>query len=303
MSENKSLSVVVPIYNRREDLIRALDSLVQQTDKDFEVIVCDDGSTEDISGVVYGYNGYLRLRFLRIDNSGGPARPRNTGTRAATTEWISFLDSDDWWYPNRVKRVKEALSKEWDIVYHSLEVTRADGDWKATPSHGTVIGSRMCCDNVLMHMLRFGNPFPTSATTVRRDAMEAIGGFNEERKLASAEDYDAWLQLATGGVRAYFLNETLGAYWVSNDNISKPSEKHAQALLAVYRRMESYAPSAMVKKAAAHFYYAIGLCYMHAKNFTESAKFFLKVLSQPSCRYKGKSIFRLSQILFQCVKS
>ena len=99
------LTVVIPTYNRSHELVRALDSLVAQTDTGFEVIVCDDGSTEDIASAIQGFHGRLRLRLMRIDNSGGPARPRNVATQAATTRWISYLDSDDWWYPSRMARL------------------------------------------------------------------------------------------------------------------------------------------------------------------------------------------------------
>ncbi|GAB6111210.1 glycosyltransferase family 2 protein [Desulfomicrobium salsuginis] len=128
------LTVVIPTFNRSQELIRSLDSLVAQSNPNFEVIVCDDGSTEDIASAINGFNTRLCLRLLRIDNSGGPARPRNFATKSATTRWISFLDSDDWWFPSRIARLRAALSDDSDIVYHPLVVERADHDTMARPA-------------------------------------------------------------------------------------------------------------------------------------------------------------------------
>ena len=71
------ISVVIPVYNRSWELRRALESLARQTTKNFEVVVCDDGSAEDIRAVVTTFEHQLDVQYQRIENSGGPARPRN----------------------------------------------------------------------------------------------------------------------------------------------------------------------------------------------------------------------------------
>lgn len=99
------ISVVIPVFNRSWQLRRALESLQGQSFKDFEVIVCDDGSTEDISGLIKGFEGVLKILLVQIPNWGGPAKPRNEGLKLATSEWVAFLDSDDWWDSNRLDMV------------------------------------------------------------------------------------------------------------------------------------------------------------------------------------------------------
>ena len=101
-----SVSVIIPTYNRSADLRRALESIAAQTQPPYEVIVCDDGSEEDIRAVVDEFNSRLNISYIRITKSGGPGRPRNIAVAAATGSWISFLDSDDWWFPERLEALQ-----------------------------------------------------------------------------------------------------------------------------------------------------------------------------------------------------
>jgi len=252
------LTVVIPTFNRGHELVRALDSLVAQTDTGFEVIVCDDGSTEDIASAIQGFHNRLRLRLLRIDNSGGPARPRNVATEAATTRWISYLDSDDWWYPARMARLKTELDDDQDIVYHPLRVERADHDSAAKPAHGAEIGEPLRTDDPVWHMIRFGNPLATSGTTVKRELMMAIGGFDESRELASVEDFDAWLRLAARGARLRYIPEALGAYWVGSDQISTFNARQFERQLHLFRRQLALLPARYRARARSNFGYLLG---------------------------------------------
>lgn len=252
------LTVVIPAFNRSQELIRSLDSLVAQTDPNFDVIVCDDGSTEDIASAVNGFNTRLRLRLLRIENSGGPARPRNVATNAATTRWISYLDSDDWWLPFRMARLKAALSDDSDIVYHPLVVERADQDTMARPAHGSQIGYPLDVADALWYMVRTGNPFPTSGTTVRREVIIAIGGFDESRDLTSVEDFDAWFRLVAAGARVRHLSEALGVYWVGSDQISTFNACQFERQRHLFQRQLELLPPPYRARAKSNFGYLLG---------------------------------------------
>lgn len=252
------LTVVIPTFNRSHELVRALDSLVAQTDTNFEVIVCDDGSTEDIALAIQGFHGRLRLRLMRIDNSGGPARPRNAATEAATTRWISYLDSDDWWYPSRMARLRSELGDDRDIVYHSLRVERADHDSAARPAHGGEIGEALRDQDPVWHMIQFGNPLATSGTTVKRELIMTIGGFDESRDLASVEDFDAWLRLAAKGVRFQFIPERLGAYWVGSDQISTFNMRQFERQRHLFLRQLALLPAGYRARASSNFGYLLG---------------------------------------------
>lgn len=249
------ITVVIPTRNRCQELTRALDSLVAQTDSDFEVIVCDDGSTEDIAAVTHKYAETLRIRLLRIENSGGPGRARNLGIDSAQTTWISFLDSDDWWFPTRIKRLKASLTLEDDVIHHQLRVERADRNTEAIPAHSSLLGAPLDVADPAMHMIRFGNPLATSATTVRKKLLQEVGGFNVTDLI---EDFDAWLRLACHGARFKRLPEVLGAYWAGGDQLSKVSVRQYQRYRNLFDHQLTLLPERYRAYAQSNFSYLLG---------------------------------------------
>src|SRR5579862_985338 len=107
MSQSPLFSVVIPTYNRADLLREALASVDRQECREFELIVVDDGSTEDLSSVAAEYQG--RAKFLRQENA-GPSAARNYGVRAANGEYVAFLDSDDLWLPWTLSVYRQILS-------------------------------------------------------------------------------------------------------------------------------------------------------------------------------------------------
>jgi glycosyltransferase involved in cell wall biosynthesis len=109
-----TISVVIPAYNAAEYIGRAIDSVLAQTRRPDEIIVVDDGSTDDTTAVVETYGPPVRL--IRQEN-GGASIARNTGINAATSEWIAFLDSDDEWLPEKLKLQTELLERNPELVW------------------------------------------------------------------------------------------------------------------------------------------------------------------------------------------
>ncbi len=292
-----SLSVVIPVYNRAWELQRALKSLADQTLRDFEVIVCDDGSTEDVRSVVYSFMGRLSLSYRRIDNSGGPACPRNTAVSIAKGDWISFLDSDDWWDKSRMAVVVNALGDDIDFLYHPLRLVAKDGHRARRGMHKAV-GFQMRCDP-LRHMALFGNPIPNSAAVVRRGLLDRIGGMCEDRGLFAYEDFDTWLRLAEIGARFRFLDRTLGSYWIGDDSISAMSEQQILRQVTLFERHVSHF-SPFKAAAEARQNLTLGLMWDRVGGHTHLAyKHLLKAKGLPTAGMRINRLFKLSMILLK----
>lgn len=253
-SAKPQVSVVVPTYNRARDLIRCLDSLVKQTYREFEVLVCDDGSTDDTREVVSRYADRLSLRYHWAENFGGPARPRNIGIGLSHGKYTAFLDSDDWWLPAKLAESVARLDEGVDIVYHDLYLA-----WSHNQRfYWLKRGARALAAPVFEDLITNGNAICNSSVVVRREILDKIGGFSEERALIAWEDYDAWLRVAKVTDRFSRIDKSLGYCWRGGGNISSP--RRVIGNLEKFReRYIASDPSWRNRPLPAWYHYGLGL--------------------------------------------
>jgi glycosyltransferase involved in cell wall biosynthesis len=286
------ISVVIPVFNRAWQLRRALSSLQDQTYKNFEVIVSDDGSTEDIAAVVQEFPDTLKIRLLITENFGGPARPRNIGVQNAQGDWIAFLDSDDWWDQDRLKKLAPYLSGDVDILYHPLKTVKDDAIKKSREKRQQ-IGDPII-GNPLKYFALKGNPIPTSAVVVRLSALQSVGGMSEDRGLISVEDFDCWMTLAEKKYKFFFLNEYLGSYWIGIDAISAVSPKQLEAQKLLYQRHHQYFDVSYSQAAEARKNYVLGMLYLRLGDAKSAVKFLREASSLHSTQLRIKRFLALS---------
>ena len=225
-------SVVIPTFNRAQVLKRALDSVLQQTLQDFEIVVVDDGSTDSTDQLLKGYQD-PRLKVFRQPNSGLPSKARNRGIGEARGEWTAFLDSDDYWLPDKLKKVEAALrtAPTNTIAVSHWEEEHRNGAKTKTLRHGTPIPSEFLYERLLL----LGNCFSTSAMVVRTRDLQAMGGFDTRAEFRIVEDYELWLRIARTRHPVVSLEEVLGVYSIQDDSISRDVEKLNQNLYEVLR--------------------------------------------------------------------
>lgn len=292
------ISVVIPVYNRSQELHRALASLAHQTMRDFEVVVCDDGSTEDIRAVLEPFEKQIDIRYQRIENSGGPARPRNVAMGMARGEWIAFLDSDDWWDNARLAVVDAELVDGVDLLYHSLRVVTAAGLTR-TLERRTVIGEPLRGDG-LRHLALFGNPVPNSAVVVRRSLLMQVGGICEDLSLFAVEDFDTWLRLLEAGARMRFLDQVLGSYWIGADGISAFSHRQIDGQIALFKRhLPCFSPELHFVAAACHNYLIASMLIQLGEDPKQAEERLWKAAHLPSVTMRIKRWFKLAKIVIR----
>ena len=278
-----AFSVVIPTYNRAKALKRCLDSLVDQTFKNFEVLVCDDGSSDNTQDIVETFTGKLNLTYLWSPNWGGPARPRNIGIQKANAPWVCFLDSDDWWYDNKLE-VCSRYIENFDIIHH--DVNAVIDEYKV----GKRIKSRDLSDAPHFELLSNGNTLATSSTCVRTEVLRGMLGFSEEKELVAVEDYDLWLRIARAGYRFKHVPEALSAYWMGGDNISRRDAVQIKRIEAVYERHLKYLSDKEAKLAGYMKSYYVGKIYYDMGNFAVARSHFKQSLKLNNKEYKFKSL-------------
>jgi len=192
------VSVVIPTYDRIETLPRSLDSVINQTFPDWELIVVDDGSTDGTDKMIL--RDYPAVRLHRQEN-GGVSSARNSGAALASGEWIAFLDSDDAWLPEKLERQLSALANEPELrLSHTDEIWIRNGKRVNQPKGYAKSGG-----GIYLRCLPLCCICPSSVL-LRRDLFDVIGGFDET--LAVCEDYDLWLRI-TAREPVHYLDQAL----------------------------------------------------------------------------------------------
>ncbi len=193
-----SVSVVIPTYNRVHLLERALDSVLRQTLAADEIIVVDDGSTDDTASTLKSLHPEVKL--IQQDNLGVSAA-RNTGISAARHDWIALLDSDDVWHENKLERQITALNNAPEyLICHSDEIWIRNGVRVNQMNKHKKAGG-----HIFQHCLPLCAISP-SAVMIHRSLFDEIGLFDEN--LPACEDYELWLRICSR-YPVLFIDEAL----------------------------------------------------------------------------------------------
>lgn len=183
-----SVAVIIPSYNRAALLERAVQSVMSQTFRDFELVVVDDGSTDGTAELPLFKNSDPRLRYLRLPQNKGVSAARNAGVKATSAPWIAFLDSDDEWLPEKLEK-----QVRWTIEHPDMHIVQTREIWirrnrRVNPpkTHEKFEGDLFaaCLERCMI---------TPSSVLLRRTLFNRTGGFNES--FQACEDYDLWLRI------------------------------------------------------------------------------------------------------------
>lgn len=232
MEDSKKVlfSVIIPTYNREYVIKRSIVSVLSQTETNFEVIVVDDGSTDETEQVVRNLND-SRVVYIRQDNKGATAA-RNNGVLHARGKYISFLDSDDTWNPLMLEKQIAKFNSDLEIscVYSDLNVVLPNGEtasfWK--PS---------CIDGyIYKEALTQGYLSPTIVLSVKKQCIDEVGGFDES--LPASQDDDICFKLAKKFKFGYIPLQLASVYSDVNNRISVNPQKVARGWWMLWNKYE-----------------------------------------------------------------
>lgn len=223
---NPVFTVVIPTYNYAHYLKKALGSLISQTYPHWEAIVINNYSTDDTEAVVAGFND-SRIKLINFRNNGIIAASRNEGIAAAKGEYVAFLDSDDFWYDNKLENCLNFIKKNnIDFICngeHLYENGKIVATWLQSASRKVSY----------LRLLLFGSRIATSAVTVKKKILDDVGYFSTEAKINTAEDFDLWLRILKKGYSFKFLSEVLGGHLRHNASQSSAVQKNFNAVKSV----------------------------------------------------------------------
>jgi len=206
------ISVIIPTYNRKKYIKRAIDSVIRQSYKPFEIIVIDDGSTDGTYELIK--QSYLSSQIsLKKQKNNGVSSARNKGIKLASGDWIAFLDSDDEWFENKLELQVREIKKSKTFICHTNEIWIRNGirvnQMKKHQKYGGAIFKK-CLD-----MCRIS----PSSVMIHRRIFDEIGLFDEG--LIICEDYDLWLRISSKYPVLYLDSMLIKKFGGHEDQLSK----------------------------------------------------------------------------------
>ena len=180
-------SVVIPLYNKADTITRAVRSVAAQTFNNWELIVVNDGSTDDSLSIVRRLAQAIPMRIIDKPNA-GVSSARNAGAAAATGRYIALLDGDDIWLPNHLELLSEAIGTHPDVKFFGTGYERVSGGYV----YYTIPWGGCCVKNVYS-AFQYGQPINSSTVAVEKAAWDRLGGFSE--RYVFYEDYEFFFRL------------------------------------------------------------------------------------------------------------
>ncbi|MDD5680055.1 MAG: glycosyltransferase [Candidatus Omnitrophica bacterium] len=219
------ISVIIPTYNRANYICNAIDSVLAQTYKDFEIIVVDDGSTDNTKEILRQYDD--KIRYFYQDNR-GVSVSRNKGMREANGEYVAFLDSDDIWMPNKLERQISYMDSNPDIglTYSFARYYSKDENYEKIRPKSIAI--------TIKDMIETDAVLPTSTVMLRKKCLDCVGFFDES--MFGMEDFDFWFRVAER-FPINFISDIMVHVRSFDVNLSNQNEKMWSGYIAVYNKL------------------------------------------------------------------
>ena len=209
-------SVVIPLYNKQQHIHQCITSVLNQSFKNFEVLVIDDASSDRSVEIVRSF-GDPRIRILSRENPGrGGYAARNFGALHACTDWLTFLDADDYWLPHHLEEVRLAIAKFPDVP---LFFTGFEKIGKKA--------ERVCSSSIkdltapeAMQYLSEKDIFHINAVAIKRETFTQSGGFFEDRGWLRGGDSELWPRLLANAKRVVLVPEVTAVWDIRNSGIT-----------------------------------------------------------------------------------
>ena len=263
------VSVVIPTFNRRDYITTALDSVLAQTYKDYEIVIIDDGSSDDTKEVLKPYQDDIRYFY---QENRGISGARNRGIRESRGDYIALLDSDDYWLPEKLKcqtdRIKE--EPECGMVATRCSSIAPDGTFRKKNRPGK--------SGWILNDIFKANFIRTSSALITRKCFDTVGLFDES--LPEGEEYDLWLRIAKQ-YPIVFINEPLTVYTDNPHGVSTDSLAGRLIRLKVLEKeyLRKSIPSQLYKKRMSRNYHYVGRHYLRRGKKSEGKQYLRQALS------------------------
>lgn len=223
------VSVIMPAYNASDYIQESINSVFAQTYSKWELIIVDDGSTDATSLIIVNNsNQDNRIKSFYQEN-GKQGKARNFGIAHARGMYIAFLDTDDFWMPEKLEiQLQEIKEKNVDLVFSDSYIF-SDSNVSDRSRKMNTLNATLKGDEALKLFL-VGNRIPTLTVLAKKEKIHLVNGFTEKKEIPLAEDYHLWLKMIIKGCVFYGSDKTLASYRI-HDKSSTSQDKIASRQL------------------------------------------------------------------------
>lgn len=242
MSEIPKVSVIIPSYNSGKYLNEAIESATNQTYKNLEIIIVNDGSSDNTKEIAKDWQKKdERIKYLKHQTNQGLAKARNTGIKNSQSEYITFLDADDIWLPQKIEiQIKKIKELDADLVFSNWYIWDPEKGIKVKAFETNPIQNKDLLN--LFIKKNFGNP---STAFLKKSSLEKVGLFDENLK--SSEDYDLWLRFLLKKMKIAFYPEPLIYSRKHPEQMSENTYTMRISRLAVFKKIARRNPLFLIK--------------------------------------------------------
>ncbi len=284
------VSVIIPTYNCAKYIGRAIQSVINQHYRSFEIIVVDDGSMDDTSHVIGKLGDDIKYIYQKNQ---GPSAARNTGIRNANGGLIAFLDADDEWLPEKLAFQVEAIQENARIGIVSAQY----GNVNDTVEQSRAGSHPHQCNFLSFNQLYVKNSLLTSSLLIRRECFDKVGLFDNSLKFG--EDWEMWLRIANN-YKICILSDILCKYQRNRQGsiTSSYSTKNMRDWLAIIERYKEYSSNIHYRKSLSWYYF--NYSYIESMNGNRHAS--LSMLSRSS-KVWPFAIYNQAPVLFRWMRA
>lgn len=246
---NPLISIVIPSFNHDRFIKKAIESVINQTYKNWELVIVDNNSTDNTDDILKCFD-LPNIKVLKINNGGIIALSRNMGIKHSNGEWVAFLDSDDEWFVNKLQTCIDQIEKDVDILFHDLKIL------KNAPSlfSKKIMKGRFYKKPVLLNLLLNGSKINNSSVVIRKNMLEQIGYISIEKKIVASEDFNTWLKIAKISNGFKYIPKVLGLYRMHDSGISRKDMSYSMREATL--EFSKILTRDQLKKSNAHIRYA-----------------------------------------------
>jgi len=263
----EKVSVIIPAYNKSELTVRTINSVLEQTYQNLEVIVVDDGSTDDTKEKLAGFG--KKIKYIYKEN-GGACSARNLGIQESTGDFIGLLDCDDLYYPEKISKCVDFLNKHNDSSVVFTAAYFIDLDDNIVNASERLIPTDQ---KKLRESLLLSNIFCNSTIVARRTCFDSVGLYDE--RVFIPADWDMWIRLSEC-FKIGYINEKLTGYRITdsytNGNLELAIKEAIYVIDKTFQRKSS-TNFKLKKHSIANVFSGYGLAFAAARNFSKARKY------------------------------